>query len=51
MLLTLLLYDYATGVFSSRRIEQATWARVPVRMISGDTQPCWPKRNKRTARR
>jgi len=25
MLLALLLYCYATGLFSSRRIEQATW--------------------------
>jgi len=39
MLLALLLYCYATGVFSSRRIEQATWDSVPVRMISGDTHP------------
>lgn len=39
MLLALLLYCYATGVFSSRRIEQATWDNVPVRMISGDTHP------------
>jgi transposase len=37
MLLALLLYCYATGVFSSRRIEQATWDSVPVRMICGDT--------------
>src|SRR5450755_914944 len=39
MLLALLLYCYATGVFSSRRIEQATFDSVPVRMISGDTHP------------
>ena len=39
MLLALLLYCYATGVFSSRRIEQATWDSVPVRMICGDTHP------------
>jgi len=39
MLLALLLYCYATGVFSSRRIEQATKDSVPVRMISGDTHP------------
>jgi len=39
MLLALLLYCYATGVFSSRRIERATWDSVPVRMISGDTPP------------
>jgi transposase len=39
MLLALLLYCYATGVFSSRRIEQATFDSVPVRMIGGDTHP------------
>ena len=39
MLLALLLYCYATGVFSSRRIEQATWDSVPVRLICGDTHP------------
>jgi transposase len=39
MLLALLLYCYATGLFSSRRIEQATWDSVPVRLISGDTHP------------
>lgn len=39
MLLGLLLYCYATGVFSSRRIEQATYDSVPVRMICGDTHP------------
>jgi transposase len=39
MLLTLLLYCYATGIFSSRRIEQATHDSVPVRMICGDTHP------------
>ena len=39
MLLALLLYCYATGIFGSRRIEQATWDSVPVRMICGDTHP------------
>jgi transposase len=39
MLLALLLYCYATGVFGSRRIEQSTWDSVPVRMICGDTHP------------
>jgi transposase len=39
MLLGLLLYCYATGVFSSRRIEQATFDSVPVRLICGDTHP------------
>lgn len=39
MLLALLLYCYATGVFSSRRMEQATSDSVSVRMICGDTHP------------
>ena len=39
MLLALLLYCYATGLFSSRRIEQASSDSVPVRMICGDTHP------------
>ena len=39
MFLALLLYCYATGVFSSRRIEQASHDSVPVRMICGDTHP------------
>ena len=39
MLLALLLYGYATGLFSSRRIEQATFDSVPVRMICADTHP------------
>jgi len=39
MMLGLLLYSYATGVFSSRRIEQASYDSVPVRLICGDTHP------------
>jgi transposase len=39
MLLALLLYCYATGLFSSRRIEQASFDSVPVRLICGDTHP------------
>jgi transposase len=39
MLLALLLYCYATGVFSSRRMEQASYDSVPVRMMCGDTHP------------
>jgi len=39
MLLALLLYCYATGLFSSRRIEQASSDSVPVRMICADTHP------------
>jgi len=39
MMLALLIYSYATGTFGSRRIEQATYDQVPVRMITGDTHP------------
>ena len=39
MLLTLLLYSYATGTFSSRRIEQSTYDSVPVRLLTADTHP------------
>jgi transposase len=39
LLLSLLVYSYATGVFGSRRIEQSTHDSVPVRMICADTHP------------
>lgn len=39
MLLSLVLYSYATGTFGSRRIEQNTHDSVPVRMICGDKHP------------
>jgi transposase len=39
MMLALLIYSYATGTFGSRRIEQATYDQVPVRLITGDTHP------------
>ncbi len=35
VLLSLLLYSYATGVFSSRKIERATYEAVPFRFIAG----------------
>lgn len=35
MMLALLIYSYATGRFSSREIEQATWYDVAVRYICG----------------
>jgi transposase len=38
-LLALLLYSYATGTFSSRRIEQSTYDSVPVRLLTADTHP------------
>ena len=39
MLLGLLIYSYATGLFSSRRIEQSTYESVPVRLLTADTHP------------
>jgi len=39
MMLGLLVYCYAIGIFSSRRIEQATWRHVSVRFITADTHP------------
>jgi len=39
MMLALLIYGYANGVFSSRRIERATHRDVAVRFLTGDTHP------------
>jgi transposase len=39
VMLALLIYCYATGTFSSRRIEQATYDSVPVRVLTADTHP------------
>ena len=39
MMLGLLVYCYANGIFSSRKIEQATWRHVPVRYITANTHP------------
>jgi transposase len=39
MLLALLIYSYATGVFSSRRIEQATHDSVAFRFVAANTRP------------
>jgi transposase len=39
MMLALLIYCYAHGIFSSRKIEQATYRDVAVRFITGDTHP------------
>src|SRR5438876_6489619 len=39
VLLGLLLYGYATGVFSSRKIERATYETVPFRFIAGNLHP------------
>jgi transposase len=39
MMLALLVYCYASGIFSSRRIEQATFRHVSVRYIAANTHP------------
>lgn len=39
ILLGLLFYGYATGVFSSRKIERATYECLPFRFIAGDLHP------------
>ena len=39
MMLGLLIYSDATGVFGSRRIEQTTYENVAVRLLCGDTHP------------
>ena len=39
MMLGLLIYSYATGVFASRQIERATYENVAVRLLCADTHP------------
>lgn len=39
LLLALLFYGYATGVFSSRKLERATYDSVAFRFITGDAHP------------
>jgi len=39
ILLGVLFYGYATGVFSSRKLEQATYESIPFRYVAGDTHP------------
>jgi len=39
ILLALLFYGYATGVFSSRKIEKATYSLLPFRFIAGNRHP------------
>ena len=39
MLLSLLVYGYATGVFSSRKIERATYDSVAFRFIAAGCHP------------
>lgn len=39
MMVPLLFYGYATGIFSSRKLEQATYDSVAFRYIAGNTHP------------
>jgi transposase len=39
VLLGLLFYSYASGVFSSRKIERATYDQAPFRFLAGNTHP------------
>jgi transposase len=39
ILLGLLFYGYATGMFSSRKIEKATYESIPMRFIAGGLHP------------
>ncbi len=39
LLLALLIYSYASSVFSSRRIERSTHDSVAVRVLCADTHP------------
>jgi len=39
MMLELLIYCYANGIFSSRRIERSTYRDIAVRFLTGNTHP------------
>lgn len=39
MMLALLIYCYANGIFSSRRIERATYRDIGVRFVAGNLHP------------
>ena len=39
VLVALLFYGYASGIFSSRKLETATYDLVPVRYITANTHP------------
>ena len=39
VLLAVLFYGYATGVFSSRKLEKATYESLPFRFVAGDLHP------------
>jgi transposase len=39
LMLALLIYCYANGIFASRRIERATWRDIGVRFVAANTHP------------
>ena len=39
MMAALVLYGYATGITSSRRLERASWEDIPIRVLTGDQHP------------
>lgn len=39
MLISLLFYGYATGIFSSRKLEKATYENIPIRFICANNHP------------
>ncbi len=39
VLLGVLFYGYATGVFSSRKLDKATYESLPLRFVAGDLHP------------
>lgn len=39
VLLSILFYSYATGVFSSRKMERATYESIPFRFVAGNLHP------------
>ena len=41
MMLALIVYCYANGIFASRRIEKATYRDVVVRFVAANTHPCF----------
>jgi len=39
MMLALLMWSYSQGIYSSRRIEKATYEQIPFRVLTGNQQP------------
>lgn len=39
MMLTMLMYAYCSGIYSSRKIAAATWDIIPFRVLTGDQHP------------